>query len=239
MFPLVIFEILASFGQHEVLIPLVAVGLVFKKDVFLPAVILMLFSGIFSSLLKFGFNIPYPDELVQKLGKDGLSFPSGHMQAATSFYGWFLAQRFDVSFKRLVILRVILAGIIIGIAVGIIGLGYHNIYHILGGIFFASILIYLYRFSIGKAGSDFTNFSLLIDGLLFMILMQVFYHLPLDLIKSISAILGIVIYSYFFMGKDLGKKALILFASAWFGLFLTVQGLDLYQFPSLMLYLKI
>lgn len=123
------------FSHYEILLPLILYGLAFHRKYFLIPTLLLLFTMILTPFIKSIFAIPYSPELVAKLGKNGFSFPSGHMQCTTVFYGWFL---FKSSNKWL---RLILVLVIIGVGFGLIYEGYHNIYDVLGAIFFAIVTI--------------------------------------------------------------------------------------------------
>ena len=123
------------FSHYEILLPLILYGLTFHRKYFLTPTLLLLFTMALTPILKSIFAIPYSPELVAKLGKNGFSFPSGHMQSATVFYGWFL---FKNSNKFLCI---ILTLIVTGVGFGLIYEGYHNIYDVFGAMFFAMITI--------------------------------------------------------------------------------------------------
>jgi membrane-associated phospholipid phosphatase len=75
------------FGNNAILMPLIFTGLILRQRHFLIPTFLLLFTMILSATLKLVFAVPYSPELVQKLGKEGFSFPSGHMQSTIVFYG--------------------------------------------------------------------------------------------------------------------------------------------------------
>ncbi len=186
-------KIFLLFSHQEILIPLIVLGLIFYRNYFLDPAILLLFTMVFSVLLKFIFAIPYPAELVQKLGKNGFSFPSGHMQAAAVFYGWFLLN----NKKKLI--RFSSLSIILGIGFSLIYEGYHNIYDVLGAIFFATLTIIFYKITVTFLEKKFSNFpkelvrSLLIFFLIIFltIILIVFYQLPPHLYIAIYSIFGV------------------------------------------------
>ena len=174
--------------------PAIFLGLIFFERHFLSPALLLLLSMILCPLLKFFFAIPYPLELVQKIGKEGFSFPSGHMLSASVFYGWFLLSADTNKFLRAALLFVIS-----GIGFGLIYEGYHNIYDIIGAIFFASVMIVLYRFIISFSEEKVTNLSnhligsALVLGLSISlsIALIIFYEMPSYSVMSLYSILGI------------------------------------------------
>ena len=235
-------KIFLLFSHQEILIPLIVLGLIFYRNYFLDPAILLLFTMVFSVLLKFIFAIPYPAELVQKLGKNGFSFPSGHMQAAAVFYGWFLLnnetvanqlfrrifrnsnffqthmrlstltfeknhnhknflEKLDLrqSYNKKKLIRFSSLSIILGIGFSLIYEGYHNIYDVLGAIFFATLTIIFYKITVTFLEKKFSNFpkelvrSLLIFFLIIFltIILIVFYQLPPHLYIAIYSIFGI------------------------------------------------
>lgn len=202
-----LYKICAIFSQDYVIMPLAIGGIIIRRDLFLPAVMLLLFSTVFSAILKFGFNIPYPEELVKRLGKNGLSFPSGHMQASSSFYGWFLFQNFGFNRSVNILLKLILITIIAGVGIGLIGLGYHNIWDIGGALFFAIISIYCYRILVCKFGNR-VHMLLPIFCLVIVLIMHLLYHIPQHLYLSLYSMAGISFYIFAFKEKSLQRLQL-------------------------------
>ncbi len=133
-------DLFIIFSNTKAISVIAIVGLLFFEKQFLAPVLLLLFTIILNVLLKSFFGIPFPPELVQRLGKDGFSFPSGHMQSSVVFYGWF------VIYYSHLWLRAILLLVITGIGFALIYEGYHNIYDVLGALFFGIITIGFYRF---------------------------------------------------------------------------------------------
>jgi len=126
-----------SFSHFIFIVPMLALGFVFlNKKLFYDALCVMLFSLIINVALKATFQVP----LAPFLHKTGFAFPSGHMQLATIVYGWFA---FNISSTRL---RILISIVLMGIGFGLVHFGYHTIFDVLGGIFFASALITFYAF---------------------------------------------------------------------------------------------
>lgn len=124
-----------NFSHDTVIIPFMIIGYIWlKKDMFFEAICLILLSMIINYALKVTFKIPLNPEL--KI--DGYAFPSGHMQSAFVFYGW-LAFRYKSA-----VLSILVGFLLFAIGWGLVYMGYHNIYDILGGIFFAALWMVIF-----------------------------------------------------------------------------------------------
>jgi hypothetical protein len=126
------------FSNAQVISIIAVVGLLFFEKQFLVPVLLLMFTIILNVLLKSFFGIPFSPELVQRLGKDGFLFPSGHMQSSVVFYGWFLM------YYSYLWLRAILLLVIVGIGFALVYEGYHSIYDVVGALFFGIVTIGFY-----------------------------------------------------------------------------------------------
>lgn len=128
-------EAFLNCGHEMVLVPLIILGfLAFDRKIFGNATFLLLFTMIFNVLLKALFQVP----LAAHINKVGYAFPSGHMHSAVVLYGWLLLN------MRNSLIKIGLAILITGIAFGLIYQKYHNIYDIIGALFFgvATLVIY-------------------------------------------------------------------------------------------------
>jgi len=126
-----------GFSHFLFILPMLALGFVFlNKRLFYHALCIMFFSIIINVALKTTFQIP----LAPFLNKAGFAFPSGHMQLATIVYGWLA---FKIPSTRL---RILISVVLIGIGFGLVHFGYHTVIDVLGGVFFAVLLITLYAF---------------------------------------------------------------------------------------------
>lgn len=129
-------EILLYFCNEMVLIPLIIIGfLSIDKNIFGNATFLLLFTMIYNILLKTLIKIP----LAAHLEKTGYAFPSGHMHSSVVFYGWLL-----LSYKNPLI-KLSLAILIASIGFALIYKEYHNIYDIIGSVFFGVFTLLLYK----------------------------------------------------------------------------------------------
>ena len=135
----IISKFFLAFSNTPVLLAIIISGLALRPKFFVTPIFLLLFTMIFSAVLKLVFAVPYSPELVAKLGKDGFSFPSGHMQSSVVFYGWLLLHCKNKW------LKIALIFLLCGIAFGLIFEGYHNIFDVVGGLFFAAATIFAYQ----------------------------------------------------------------------------------------------
>ena len=126
-----------GFSHFLFIFPMLALGFIFlNKRLFYHALCIMFFNIILNVALKATFQIP----LAPFLNKAGFAFPSGHMQLATIVYGW-------LAFKRpSTRLRILISVVLMGIGFGLVHFGYHTVIDVLGGVFFAILLIKLYAF---------------------------------------------------------------------------------------------
>jgi len=127
-----------SFSNDIILVPLIITGFICSdKRKYGQAFMLLLFTMIFSRILKEYFAIP----LNPALKIEGLAFPSGHMQSAVVFYGWLY-----LFSNRLARMFIIL--LLSGIGFGLIQQGYHNIADVAAAVGFGVVTITIfYNFS--------------------------------------------------------------------------------------------
>jgi len=124
-----------GFSHIEIILPMLVLGFIFFK---LPLVYhtccLMFFSMIINVALKSTFQVP----LHPSIHHAGFAFPSGHMQLATVVYGW-LALNYANTY-----LRIFIGIILVGVGFGLVHFDYHTLVDVVGGAFFASLLITIY-----------------------------------------------------------------------------------------------
>ena len=128
------------------------------KQATLSAFSLLCFNAILARYLKMLFRIPLP----ASLGIVDYAFPSGHMLIATSLYGFLAYHRHRLDTYASV------SVLLLGIALGLIHHGYHNLYDVSAAIAIAvATITYLHRPLIRRYNSTLT---LLIVGALVLIL---------------------------------------------------------------------
>jgi undecaprenyl-diphosphatase len=114
----------------------ILMGFIFiNRTLFYHATCILCISIIFNVALKCTFQIP----LLPTVHHPGFAFPSGHMQLATVFYGWLgLHTRHHK-------LHLLIITLLSGIGFGLVYLGYHTWFDVLGAVFFAGLIIGLYQ----------------------------------------------------------------------------------------------
>ena len=123
-----------KFGHITFILPLVIVCMIFhKRDIYAKAACFLLWVMIFNTLLKHLFNVP----LLPHLGV-GYAFPSGHMHAASAFYGYILYKT-DNKF-----VKIVLAMLLCCLGFSLIYCHFHDLTDVLGAVGFtvAELLIY-------------------------------------------------------------------------------------------------
>ncbi|MDF1684075.1 MAG: phosphatase PAP2 family protein [Legionellaceae bacterium] len=126
-----------GFSHVGFILPMLALGFIFlDKPYFYHAYCIMFFSIIMNVALKSTFQVP----LNPTIHHAGFAFPSGHMQLATIVYGWLA---FNNANKHL---RACICIILMGVGFGLVHFNYHTIIDVLGGVFFASLIILFYAF---------------------------------------------------------------------------------------------
>lgn len=161
------------FLTHEQFIcPLIILGYIWiNRDTFYHATCLMFVSMIFNSALKVTFQVP----LSPLLGKEGFAFPSGHMQLATTFFGW-------LAFKsNMHAIRILIAILVIGIGLSLVHFQYHNYYDVLAAVFFALLLCIAYYLAITKekrmSSWIIISFSTILIAYTYFVLKQINNHI--------------------------------------------------------------
>jgi undecaprenyl-diphosphatase len=149
-------------GHVDVIILVVVGGMLFhKRNYYETATCFVCFVMIFNQLLKDIFKVP----LLAHLGS-GYAFPSGHMHAATIFYGYILFRTGNIVVK---IALLVLLGLI-GFA--LVHLRFHDWFDVLGAVAFAVTEIGGYAFLRKRVGEKFIGGLALILSLLILLWMH-------------------------------------------------------------------
>lgn len=126
-----------GFSHFLFILPMLALGFIFvNKPLFYHAFFIMFFSILMNVALKATFQV----SLNPTIHHAGFAFPSGHMQLATIVYGWLA---FNNTNK---FLRACICLILVGVGFSLVHFNYHTTIDVLGGVFFASLIIILYAF---------------------------------------------------------------------------------------------
>lgn len=151
MFMNVIIEPFIVFSNNPVIIIWLWLMIFYTKNYQpLSACFLLMSAVIVNVWLKDIWHIPLPYESTT------FAFPSGHMHASTVVYGYI------ASCSKSSIEKSLLFAIILGIGLAEIKLGYHNIFDILGGFFFAILHIFTYKYAASIYSERNVNTYLLI-----------------------------------------------------------------------------
>lgn len=132
-------SLLLSFSHPPAIILIIILGYVWlDHKIFFHATCLLLLSILINTALKCTFKVPLSPVLM----KEGFAFPSGHMQSALVFYGWLFK-----SFNNL-IWKTCLVILLIGIGLSLIYFKFHNLFDVLGALFFGSIILLAYQWGL-------------------------------------------------------------------------------------------
>ncbi len=173
---------------------LLVLGLRIGRAFFLQCFCLTFLGMIVNVALKGTFKVLPPPFL-----EGGYAFPSGHMQLTCIFYGWILLH------VRSSVLRGCLFMLCLGQGMGLIHYHYHTLFDVLGGVFFATLMIVLYRKTLFWFKKQ-TPWVLLCASSLCMLYNLYAYKggIPLHAVQSYEALLVVLILERIFSKN--GKK---------------------------------
>jgi len=199
-------EFFLFFSEGKLLFSLIFLGLIFKEEDFKYPAFLLLLTMILSSLLKYYFAIPYPEQLVKKLGKTGYVFPSGHMQSCIVFYGWFLLNN---KFSKQNWFRITILLLLLGVGLSLVYEGYHSFFDVMGAVFFGLLTLLIFKKIIAKLTLKFSwvqtkllfFLAVLILSSFLMLILKVFYEILPHLYMAYYAIVGLTIGNYLIENK--------------------------------------
>ena len=124
------------FSHETLLLPILIVGYHFlHRPIFERATALLLFTMITSVFFKSLWQIPLPEPLI------GWAFPSGHMSAAITFWGWLAYEYRNRRFSVFVLFGLVALGF------SLVHMGYHRPIDIAGSIGISSLSLLLYHFA--------------------------------------------------------------------------------------------
>ncbi len=162
-------------------------GAIFHKHkMYLIPAALVCFVMIFNTLLKDFFKVP----LFPHLG-EGYAFPSGHMHAATIFYGYFL---YKIKNPKIKILIAILLSII---GFSLIQCHYHDWFDVLGAVAFSTIELSLCNMLSKKLGDNELIKYIFGVTVISFITLHVTYSTPPHTWLALYTSIGIVIFFFF------------------------------------------
>ncbi|MDX1924125.1 MAG: phosphatase PAP2 family protein [Rickettsiaceae bacterium] len=178
-----------EFSHETIIIPILIMGYIWiNREIFFHSICLVLLSMIFNSSLKATFQIP----LAPHIGKEGFAFPSGHMQTSMVLYG------FLYTFTRNKLLKNSLIVLLIMIGTSLIYFGYHNIADILGAVFFALALIYLYKYLKISMETRYLFLVIIAFTSVCLVYIKLIHAIPPHLWMAYFAVFGLLISQYYF-----------------------------------------
>ncbi len=142
---------------------------------------------IFNTLLKDWFKVP----LFPHLGT-GYAFPSGHMHAATIFYGYLIHTTKDIKIKYG--LTTLLS--IIGFA--LIYCRFHDLYDVIGAVGFSIVEIFIFHTISKHLKSKNIDTLILIISTILMTILYIYYKAPTHTWMAFYTLLSIVMCMYLF-----------------------------------------
>lgn len=196
-----------KFGHVTVIFPLVIVLMIFdRRDIYAKATCFLLWVMIFNTLLKYLFKVP----LFPHLGR-GYAFPSGHMHAASAFYGYILYK----TDKR---------GLKIGLSVLLYCLGFslihchfHDLKDVLGAVGFSIGEFYVYHVLSKNFGDKVIGIISILSAVVFMVALSVIHRIEFHVWLAFYGMIGTETALYIFPEKKLHsipRKLLALIISA-------------------------
>lgn len=217
------------FFSHDItIIPLLILGLIWlNKKISYHTICIFLISMLYAAALKLFFKISSPQY--------GYVFPSGHMLASTTLYGW-LAYNYKNN-----ILRVAIIIILIGIGVSLVSAGYHKIYHVVGGFGFAVLLLLCYYFVFDKTPNRLNLFNLIFANILFLyIYFETTASIATHVWLSYYALNGFILGSLLFKHSPILniKSKVITTIIAFIGVIVINQAFKCFKLPIYLYELK-
>lgn len=175
--------------SHDILVvPILILGFIWlNREVFYHSICLFLFSMIYGYSLKVFFQIYSPIY--------GLIFPSGHMLAPTILYGW-IAYKYNN-----LVFRIITLILLCGIGISLVHFNYHDYFDVIGGVFFALILIIAYNFILENKPQLILGMTLILSTTLIVYLYIKLNNMLPHLWLSYYALIGFSISNKIFNNR--------------------------------------
>lgn len=189
--------IFLKFSNESFIMPILVLGYIWlNRNLFYHGICVTLLAVIYARVLKNYFQIYSP--------KYGLIFPSGHTLTATATYFWIALKSRKIFIWLLSFLIIVLT------CYSMIFFDYHNLNHILGGVFFAIIFIILYNYMLVKYPNIL---DIILLPLAIFLLLYIKYKNEVFvsfLWIGIYALIGIFIGEKCFPNRELKKKEKLL-----------------------------
>jgi len=193
-----------KFGHITFILPAVVLGMLFhKRDLYAKAVCFLFFVIIFNTLLKHIFKVP----LFPHLG-DGYAFPSGHMHAATVFYGYIIYKIENKAVRTMLVFLLMIMGF------SLIHRHFHDLFDVLGAVGFGASEIIIYHFLWQRFGSKCVAAVALIGSIAIIVTLSIIYKVEYHVWLAFYGLCG-TIFSLSAIDdlkpKRISQKILVLF----------------------------
>lgn len=180
------------FGHITVIFPVVVVFMIFeKRHIVAKAGCCLLWVMIFNTLLKYSFKVP----LFPHLGH-GYAFPSGHMHAASAFYGYILYKSNNKFIK------IGLAFLLCCLGCSLIYCHFHDLKDVLGAVGFTLIELTVYHVVSTKFGDKTVGILCILSSIATMIALNIIHKIEFHVWLAFYALVGMEIALYIFPTKN-------------------------------------
>jgi undecaprenyl-diphosphatase len=178
----VIAGICLRFGHITFILPFVLLGMIFHdRNLYAKATCFLFLVMIFNTLLKYWFKVP----LFPHLGP-GYAFPSGHMHAASVFFGYIV---YKINSK---IMKIALIFVICSLGFSLIHCRFHNMFDVLGALAFAVAEIFIYHLIRRNFGEKCAAVVALAAALLSMACLQQIHRLEFHVVMAFYGLVGTI-----------------------------------------------
>lgn len=169
-----------KFGHITVIFPIIVASMIFeKRNIIAKAGCCLLWVMIFNTLLKYLFKVP----LFPHLGH-GYAFPSGHMHAASAFYGYILYKS-DNKF-----LKIVLSLLLCCLGLSLIYCRFHDLKDVLGAVGFTAFELTAYHLISTKFGDKTVGILCILTSVLTMIALSFVHKVEFHVWLAFYALVG-------------------------------------------------
>ena len=191
-----------KFGHITFILPIVIICIIFhKRDIYAKATCFLLWVMIFNTLLKYLFKVP----LLPHLGP-GYAFPSGHMHAASAFYGYILYKT-DNKF-----VKIGLATLLCWLGFSLIYCHFHDLTDVLGAIGFTIVELLIYHILSVNFGDKVVGVTSIITAVAIMFALNIIHKVEFHVWLAFYALVGMETTLLITQDRKLGSISRKLFA---------------------------
>lgn len=169
-----------KFGHITVIFPIMMIGMIFhKRDLYAKAACFLLWAMIFNTLLKYLFKVP----LFPHLG-NGYAFPSGHMHAASAFYGYILYKTNNKTVK------VGLGILLFCLGFSLIRCHFHDLFDVTGAVGFAIAELFIYHLISEKFGDKSVGIVAVISAVSVLFALSIIHKIEFHVWLAFYGLIG-------------------------------------------------